>query len=49
MQLNEQTIMTALQAVQDPDLHKNIVELNPLLGGYGLLPESPQRGSYRKR
>ena len=28
MQLNEQTIMTALQAVQDPDLHKNIVELN---------------------
>ena len=28
MQLNEQTILKALQAVQDPDLHKNIVELN---------------------
>ena len=28
MQLNEQTILSALQAVQDPDLHKNIVELN---------------------
>ena len=28
MQLNEQTIMSALRAVQDPDLHKNIVELN---------------------
>ena len=27
MQLNEQTIMKALCAVQDPDLHKNIVEL----------------------
>ena len=27
MQLNEQTIMSALRAVQDPDLHKNIVEL----------------------
>lgn len=28
MQLNEQNILKALQAVQDPDLHKNIVELN---------------------
>ena len=28
MQLNEQTILKALQAVQDPDLHKNIVELD---------------------
>ena len=27
MQLNEQNILNALQAVQDPDLHKNIVEL----------------------
>ncbi|MBO7383929.1 MAG: P-loop NTPase, partial [Fibrobacter sp.] len=28
MQLNEQNILSALRAVQDPDLHKNIVELN---------------------
>jgi len=28
MQLNEQNILRALRAVQDPDLHKNIVELN---------------------
>lgn len=28
MQLNEENILKALQAVQDPDLHKNIVELN---------------------
>lgn len=28
MQLNEQNILKALQAIQDPDLHKNIVELN---------------------
>ena len=27
MQLNEQNILSALRAVQDPDLHKNIVEL----------------------
>lgn len=27
MQLNEENILRALQAVQDPDLHKNIVEL----------------------
>ena len=27
MELNEQTILKALTAVQDPDLHKNIVEL----------------------
>ena len=28
MQLSEQNILNALKAVQDPDLHKNIVELN---------------------
>ena len=28
MQLNEQNILSALRAVQDPDLHKNIVELD---------------------
>ncbi len=28
MQLSEQNILSALRAVQDPDLHKNIVELN---------------------
>ena len=28
MLLNEQNILNALRAVQDPDLHKNIVELN---------------------
>ncbi|MBR3851648.1 MAG: P-loop NTPase, partial [Fibrobacter sp.] len=28
MQLNEQNILSALKAVLDPDLHKNIVELN---------------------
>ena len=28
MQLTEQNILSALRAVQDPDLHKNIVELN---------------------
>ena len=27
MTLNEQNILKALSAVQDPDLHKNIVEL----------------------
>lgn len=28
MTLNEKTILKALSAVQDPDLHKNIVELD---------------------